>query len=261
MAAINALLHELRYELLKVVALNAFLDAIILFLILLLVGNIFGIGIALPAGIAAAFFLINAWRRARKLNLRYVEERNPELREMLRTAADNKASDSLMAHALFSEVIERVRGVSSGTFLNFQGLVTKIGITFTLSIFILGLAFFNVNIQKFENPLAGMGGRLSALFPSGDAEMENPVLEKGDEGIYGEPSIARLGDEQLDITLQRNLNQVDFTSVQQASPDSAESLKDYPVDPAAKASQVYTGGLEDINDRKTAADYSQEIKR
>jgi hypothetical protein len=261
MAAIHSLFDELKFELMKVAVLNAFLDATIVFLVSLLVCNVFGIRMLYPLIIAGVFFVIDTWRYARKLSLSYIEEKNPTLREMLRTAADNRASDNLMSHALFAEVIEKVRNVSSGTFLNFQRLLLKIGTVFLVSAILISLAFFNVNIQKFENPLAGLENRFSSLFHGGPdaAANETGIGAAGD--IYGEASIAKLGQQQLDVKLSQNLNQIDFTSVKNADAASNPDLEDYPVDVQAQASAAYTGGLEDVNDRKTAAEYSQEVKK
>ncbi len=262
MSAIHGLLAEIRFEMLKVIILEAFLDATILFLTLFLLLALFGIGL-LPPLILALLFLAGdiAWR-SRRISLRFIEERNPGLREMLRTAADNKEDEGLMAHALFAEVIERMREVSGGSFLDFKRTGTKIGAVFVVSALLVALAFFNVNIQKFENPLAGLGGRLgdgfSDLF-SGE-QVAGANLSDEDAELYGDPRMARLGQEELDVTIRQSLNRIDFTQVGEADPSEA-GLEEYPVEVGAEASEAYTAGLEDINDRKTAADYSQEVRR
>jgi len=262
MAPIHGLFHEIRFEILKVVILNAFLDATILFLALLLILSIFSMSLIWPLLVALLFFSFSIWRYGRRLSLAYIEERNPTVREMLRTAADNKGEDTLMAHALFAELIEKIRTISSGTFLDFRRLFLKIGAVFVLSIILVSLAFFNINIQKFQNPLASIEDTIGGYWGNllGNANMTRPNVTEGGD-IYGEPSLAKLGNTALGITLQQNLNQIDFNKVSQA--DQAGAAPDaYPADNAsATASQAYTGGLQDVNDRKTAADYSQEIKK
>lgn len=261
MAAIKLLLDEVRFEMLKVIILNAFLDATILFLGLILLLSVFSISIILPFLLSILFFAGDVYRYWRQIDLRYVEERNPDIREILRTAADNQESDTLMAHALFTEVIRKVRNVSSGTFLNFKTLSTKIGAMFLLSIIILSLAFFNVNIQKFENPLSGFGERVGGIWKdfSGKETTQSINLSSEDD-IYGEYNLAHLGSQDLGITLEQSLNQVDFNNVENANPQDAGGLEDYPVEVTAEAGQAFTQSIEDINDRKTAAEYSQEIK-
>lgn len=255
---VDDLFSEMRFELFKVVLLNSFLDATVAFLILFLGLAVFGVGIWWALGFAALFFAVDVWRHARRLSLRYVEERNPEVREMLRTAADNRQSNSLMAQALFNDVVQKVRSVSSGTLLSVGPIVTKVVSIFALSLLIIGLAFFNVSIQKFENPLRGLQESVGGYFDGeGDENVTGDIGEG--EDIYGDGRMASLGDQELQVTLQQNLNTVDFNNVEEAEEQESQ-LETYPTEVEAEASEAYTGGLEEITDRKTAADYSQEIK-
>jgi len=260
MTAIKSLFNEIRFEMLKVIILEAFLDATILFLALLLLLSIFSIGALVPLLLALLFLAGDVAWRSRRISLAAIEEKNPSVREMLRTAADNKDEESLMAHALFAELIGKMRRVSSGSFLDLRRTGAKLAALFVLSSILVSLAFFNVNIQKFENPLAGIEGKFSGLHGlfSG-APVNGTNLSGMDDALYGEPRIAKLGQERLDVQIQQGLNAVDFSKVSAADPGSQE-LKDYPVDVKAEASGAYTAGLEDINDRKTAAEYSQRIK-
>jgi len=261
MPPITSLLHELRFETLKVALLNGFLDATILFLGLVLILSIFSIGIMIPLIVAILFLIFDIWRYMRKVSLRYIEDRNPEVREMLRTAADNKHSDSLMAQALFADVIERMRRISGGTLLDFQKIGLKLAALFLLSLILVSLAFFNIDIQKFQNPLAKFEDKVSDYWNKafGDANETDANVTDADDSIYGDPSLAKLGDQALDVKLQQNLNQIDFNQVSSAD-QLASTLDGYPVNTSARASQAYTGGISDVNDRKAAAEYSQQIK-
>lgn len=256
---IRNLLDEVRFELFKVIVLNAFLDATFIFLLAYLILTIFSIGWLIPLVIASLFFLGDVWFYSRRLSLRYIEERNPEVREMLRTAADNQDQQSLMAQSLFKEVAERMRQISSGSFLSVGKLATKLSAVFVLSIVLVGLAFFNVNIQKFESPLGTLQDRLAGFGSYfGDHNESTPIDEVGDE--FGEPRMAELGESVLDITVQQSLNAVDFSNVNEAEETDDGGLRDFPAQVGAQAGAAYAGGLEEVTDRKTAADYSQEIK-
>ncbi len=256
MTSITELFNELRMEMFKVILLNSFLDAALVFLVSYLLLTIFSIGVLAPVVIAALFFCVAIVWHSRTLTLAYIEERNPEVSEMLRTAADNKESDTLMAHALFAEVAAKMRRVSSGSFLQLGRLLTRLAAIFLLSMGIITLAFFNVNIQKFENPFLGIADKVGSYL--GKTEPLNTTTP-GAVDTLGDPHMATLGDQQLALTVQQSLNTVDFTSVSEAD-ETAAALETFPVTVSARASEAYAGGLQDITDRKAAADYSQEIK-
>ncbi len=260
-SSIKSLLAELKLELLKVILLTAFLDATILFLALYLVLSLFGGGVLAPLLLALLSLFLDVRRLWRRHSYRFIEKRNPELREMLRTAADNKEETSIMAQALFADLFQRVRRLSSGTLLDVKGFVVRLGLIFGLSLLLVTLAFFNVNVQKFENPLAGVNDRLSSYARGflGGEELENATLQELSD-IYGDPSLAKLGSKELAITVSQNLNRIDFTRVEEASPESGD-LRNFPARVSVQASEAFTAGLEDVSDRKTAAEYSQEIKR
>lgn len=256
--AITGLFDELRFEMFKVVILNSFLDAALVFLLSYLLLTIFSIGIIAPLIITGLFFVGSVLWHSRTLTLQYIEERNPEVSEMLRTAADNKESNSLMAQALFADVARRMRSISSGSFLRIGRLLSRLSLIFVLSLGIITLAFFNVNIQKFENPFSGLAEGLSDSLGDGQADETDAPIDSVDE--LGDARMATLGDQQLEVTVQQSLNAIDFTSVEEAEENEDAGLETFPTDVAAQAGEAYTGGLQEITDRKTAADYSQEIK-
>jgi hypothetical protein len=219
MQPIRNMFNEVQYELVKIILLNVFLSTVILFLATDLIALIFNMPLWYVIIISSLYFIIMLSIEVRKISIRHVEEKNPQLKEILRTAKDNMGDDSLMAHALFFEVLEKIKGVSSGTFLDFKKLMTKIAIIFCLAIVLVSIAFFNVNISKFDNPLekpmAAIGGFFNKITGQ---EPDNSLV--GDAEVFGDPSIARLGNDQLVATVNPSMNAPDFTTVDPASPSN-----------------------------------------
>jgi hypothetical protein len=214
---IKNMFNEVQYELVKIILLNVFLSTVIFFLIADLVALIFGMPIWYVIAFAFAYFAIMMTIELRKITVHSVEEKNPDLHEILRTAKDNMHEDSLMAHALFSDVLERMKRVSSGSFLDFRKLMTRISIIFVLSIVLVSLAFFNVNIQKFDNPLERPMSYLGRLF--GNDQVQASANQAGND-VFGDPSMATLGNKQLTATINPSLNNPDFNNVDPAAPSS-----------------------------------------
>ncbi len=222
MKPIKNMFNEVQYELVKIILLNVFLSTVILFLAADLVALVFNMPIWYVIVISFLYFVILMYHEVKKISITEVEKNNPNLHEILRTAKDNQNEDSLMAHALFFEVIEKMRKVSSGTFLDLKKILTKLGAIFALAIILISLTYFNVNIARFENPLegplSGLGAFLSGMTGEGDPNAGGNIATDGD--IFGDPSMAKLGDDQLIATVNPSLDSPDFNNVDPSSPNS-----------------------------------------
>jgi type IV secretory pathway TrbD component len=216
---IKNMFNEVQYELVKIILLNVFLSTVILFLIADLIALMFGMPIWYVIVIAFLYFIIMMIVEVRKISVYHVERKNPELKEILRTAKDNMSEDTLMAHALFYEVLEKMKKVSSGTFLDFKKLMLKLSAIFVLAIVLVALAFLNVNIQRFDNPfekpLQVLGGFFGQVTGN---DVDASGIENADDDVFGDPSMAKLGNDQLTATVNPSLDNPDFNNVDPANP-------------------------------------------
>jgi len=257
---ITNMFEEIKYELLKVLLLNVFLESAVVFLGAHLLLSIFSMPLLYSGVVGATYFGLRFWFESKKFNIKRIEDRNPSLKEMLRTANDNQENDTLMAHALFADVLKKMRKVSSGTFINMNIILKRIGTIFVLSIVLVSLAFFNIDIGQFENPLqqplSKAGQFLKGLTGK---ELPQEEIDLGDDSLYGDARMADLSQEQLDLQINPSLNQIDFSNLE--DPDAlGDTIEDFPGQAAAVQDGSYTGGLEDIADRKAAAEYAQQVR-
>ena len=220
-APIKNMFNEVQYELVKIILLNVFLSTIILFLIADLVALIFDMPIWYVIIMAFIYFIIMMVIEVRKISVYQVERKNPELREILRTAKDNMGEDTLMAHALFYEVLEKMKQVSSGTFLDFKKLMAKLIVIFVLAIVLVSLAFFNINIQRFDNPFAKPMQVIGGFFGAVTGQQPDASgVDPASDDVFGDPSMAKLGDKQLTATVNPSLDNPDFNKVDPSNPSS-----------------------------------------
>ena len=254
--------REVSYELTKILLLNVFFETAIIFLASHLIFSIFTMPLWYSIIVAIIFFVTRFWHGMREFNLKKIEEKNPELKEMLRTASDNQDDDNLMVHALFHDVLKKMRKVSSGTFLDMSKLVRRIGTIFVLSLVLVSIAFFNIDVGKFHDPLEKPMSMLGEFFKSigGAKELPQEEVDLGADGVYGEALMADLSAQELALKINPSLSEIDFSNLE--DPDRlADSIKDYPGEAEAVKDSSFDGGLEDVTDRKTAAEYSQEVKK
>ena len=100
MKPIKALFNEVKIEMLKVALINSFLDSIMIFFICYFVVSFFNIkflySLLIPGIITFIFFVISFLLKIKKLRLKNMEDANPQVKEMLRTAHDNMNEDNIM---------------------------------------------------------------------------------------------------------------------------------------------------------------------
>jgi hypothetical protein len=260
MQPIRSMFNEVQYELVKIILLNVFLSTVIVFLIIDLVSLVFTMPLWYVIIASALYFLIMMVVEVRKISVHQVEQKNPELREILRTAKDNMAEDTLMAHALFHEVLEKMRKVSSGTFLDFRKLMMKLGAVFVLAIILVSIAFFNINLSKFDNPferpLAALGGFIGKMTGN-----EPDPSTQGAGDIFGDPSMAALGADQLVATVNPSLNSPDFNTIDPTNP-SNDPLADLGGGDAAFTTPTggYSGSGLSERDQERSYNYAKQTQ-
>lgn len=226
MQPIRSMFNEVQYELVKLILLNVFLTSTIMFLVAYLVAFFFQMPVWYALILAFVYFVIILFYEIRQITITSVEKNNPELREILRTAKDNMGEDTLMAHALFFEVLDKMKRVSSGTFLDFKKLMMKLGTILVLSIVLVSLSFFGTNIARFDNPLekpiSAFNRFLGAVTGQ---EPDASGVDLAQDDIFGEARMANLGQDELTAAINPSLDNPDFNNIDPAAP-SGDPLAD-----------------------------------
>lgn len=257
---IRHLFRELRYEMFKNILLDAFLRAVIAFLIIDIFLSILGLSYIFSFIAAAMYFSYRMTKKMRSIRLKVFEEHNPEIREMLSTAADNLNRDNLVIQELFKEVIAKMRKVSSGTLIEPKSLVIMVIAIPLLAVLNFELSPIHVDIIDQDALLEGLQ---SVTFTDRffnrtqvDVDIEDDIL--WDDDIYGERRVAQLGDQEISIKMQSG-EETDFT---RPRPEDTEQItfRDYPDQEAIDI--VYDGKVasEHIVESDLARRYNERIR-
>jgi hypothetical protein len=236
--------RELRYEVIKVAFLNAFLTAAIVFFAANVLGTILKISFwysLVPAGLV---FFILFIRMMSRYTLRRLEEGNPEVRELLRTAADNQGTDSLLVHALFLELMQKLETVSAGVFISARSTTTKFLVIAALAfapLLLVNYAPFMITGNPIEHLTwnDAVSGAKQALAPV------IPIADATDRNLTGEKDILALGNDKLDITANAGQGSVDFSNPA-AAQQKQFGYNDYP--DQVDAQQTTAGSSLDTQD-------------
>lgn len=195
---VEKLLKRLRREFIKVNLIQAALDAIMVFLASNLVLFLLNITIVSTSMhyrilfVSSFIFLLVDWlRRSRKYRLEIYEEENPELREILRTARDNLDNQNIVSQAMFDDLMERARSVTSESIIPGKQILQKIMVIGILS-FLTALS----GIVDYQ-PVEESQEIFSQLDPENIlSDDERDVLKNASE-IYGEER--EIGDVSTDL--------------------------------------------------------------
>ena len=262
MVRIKDLFNEVKLELLKVVLINTFLDAIMVFFLAYFITSFFNIKflyiILIPALITMLFFFISTSVRIKKLRLKAMEDANPQVKEMLRTAHDNMDEENIMTAALFAELKKKMRSVSTGNLLESKKIITRIISAVVIVFLIIFVSSLNINLNKIDLPFE----KLSFMIPSDKEEYVKgnitDLVFNETEVIYGEASIAKLGSEEIDLNMNPSMSEIDFNKISEAE---EEDLREGSLPQEIGVNPDVFSNQEVLDEAEQAANYSQRIKK
>ena len=213
---ISKALGELKRALIEVHALTWTLDMLVVFLVFELVFFLITIPwyySFVPAGL---YGLLHAYRGRKNLTYHYVEEKVPELKEQLITAADNIDKEYEIVESLNKDVLQHMKKTMISYFFSFGKLTRELFLLFVVAFLIIGASAYNVRfldtyeaVQEIKNFKAFKDYEVEESFL--EYEEGNPE----EDNIYGEKSIAELGDEQLLLELNPIKSDADISKMEE----------------------------------------------
>lgn len=212
MTEIKQLFRELYFEVFKISFLNASADSIIFFLIALNLTNLLTLPYYVALTLSILFLIGDVIYRMRITTLRKIEEKNPNVQDILRTAKDHYNSDNFMVKAMFEDLIARMKSVSAGSILNMRNTVVKVLIMCALSFSVIVLSAYNIHVP--ESVFDPSSYKEWFARPSAEQrEFYGIEFNESDEDIYGNASLAILGNEEIELAVNPDINKIDFDNV------------------------------------------------
>lgn len=253
------LFSEIRYEVWKVSFLNAFLNAAITFFFFNIIFTIIKERYVYSVVPALMIFAWSFVRKVRKYTLRKIEEGNPEVAEILRTAHDNSSRDTLMVHALFLELMQKMETVTAGVFIDPRRTVVKVGAIAVLAVIPLLITGF-LPFLIMDNPLPGIEESIRGALGDQPLAPTDPIEDAANRDLYGDRDVVALGNDRLDITAGSSGGSVDFTNTGEA--DGREfRYNDYPADIQAEQAESCPGCSVDPRNADLINSYSNRTRQ
>jgi hypothetical protein len=235
-------LKELKSSLLKVYMFEELLNAILVFLVAYLISSLFRLGLLLPSLSGLAYMVFAIYRELRLRPDKAVESKYKDLREKLSTAAEYANIESRVANELKADVLQGLRKVEESSFLSERRIYAKSVAAVALCFVILllspvSIGFFNANIADLFSPDE------SKQLPVGNFKVgkekqkgELPIaIHSSKKDIYGQPSVAKLGSEELMVILKPAGTELSTSSVK--PPEELQFTEHYPEEVVSVAAE------------------------
>ncbi len=264
MKTIRNLFREVKIEIYKVSFLHSFLNATTAFLTVSLITSLFGSHLIFSGIIALLTFILSMMHYLDKLGFKQLEDGNPQIKEMLRTAHDNvEQSNNIMVQSLFLDLAKKMQTVSSGALLASSALFLQIAL-------IAGLTFTSVLVASLGIDLTSSLGNLpfgQTLFGQQQNKFtphlrpnQTTIEDLGfnDSGlILGDDSVAKLNNEQINLQLTPEMKEMDFNKEKDLE-DKQFQRDSYPVAVSAQSAETMDNDIP--KESELAKAYSLQVK-
>ncbi|MBI4449268.1 hypothetical protein HY641_04560 [Candidatus Woesearchaeota archaeon] len=210
-------IREIRDVLTQIAVAEAMLDSLLFFFVIYLVCMLLGIDWRLGVVISLVFFAHHCSQKVKHINLRDVETTVPELKEQLSTSADNVHLDNEIVQLLHLDVLARMRAVKVSMFIPYKKLWREIMGIAAIAFLIIILVSLNVKFLDYKTVLSGFKAPNSKTTIDFNAlEADNSTGGGGD--IFGNESIAELGNRQLQLQINPILSEINLDDIKEAKP-------------------------------------------
>ncbi|MBI3036178.1 hypothetical protein HYY73_00255 [Candidatus Woesearchaeota archaeon] len=236
-------LKEVKASLLKVFLFEEMLNAILVFLVAYLIGSLFKISVAVPLLLSIGYGAFSLYRELHLKPARMVETKYKDLKEKLSTAAEYAKVENRVVNELKAEVLQNLKKVEESSFLNEKRVYTKSVAAVVLCFVILLLSPFSISLFKHSFPnlfsaqdnsdaAAIAGFKLGKEKAKGEAPL---ALQQSNKGIYGSPTAAKLGSEELKVILKPAGTELSTSNVK--PPQELQFTEQYPEEVVSVAAE------------------------
>ncbi len=187
------------------------------------------------------------YSKSRFNKVKVIEAHYEALNEKLSTAIDNDDEKNFFVAELHDEVKQGMKIVNTSEFFNTRRLMTDLASVVILSLLIVAVARFNINISRFE-AAQEIFGEIASLASDAVTDLAKKQADgtggeegAGEEGafddIFGEKTVIDLGNTQMELTLAPGEEEIDIN--QEKDEKDLEFEQSYPEEVGGEAESSY----------------------
>jgi len=192
-------IREMNFTLDLVLIFEEILNAVLIFLVFYFVLSFFNYYPLTAIAPAVAYLIFFIYLKIKKDKAKVVESKYDALKEKLRTARDNINMENPIVEELDEEVVRDMKDVRISSFINTRDVAWKVTVSMVLCFIIVLLAMLNVDFMSLTSSIT-VEKMLNRTILKGNTDLD--IELNVSEDIYGEESIAKLGDRELSIKIK-----------------------------------------------------------
>jgi hypothetical protein len=247
MKKFTKVLREINFTFNNIIFFNVFLTSILIFLSVYITLSLFNFYKEYAMVPALLYFFIFSIKGITEKHLLEVERKYPFLNERLRTARDNIKMDTPIVDSLKSDIMHDMKYVNVSSFINEKKISYKILITIVLCFLLVFSSQFDLsfNLRDTAKRASDFISNIREGNEEGGGGQQGHQRIAGSgasESMFGDPSIAEMGDEELDMMLKPSGYEIKLGSVKEAERREFEQL--FPGDVFAESANVYQENIE-----------------
>ncbi|MBN1644432.1 hypothetical protein JW851_00130 [Candidatus Woesearchaeota archaeon] len=208
-------LNELKKAVFEITFSVCWLDCLIVFMLCLLIFKLISVAWYLSVIPALLYSVIHVRNRIKKAaRFSYIEEKVPELKEKISTVADNLSRDNPVIQELNKDVLAGMHLIRTSYFFSFSRLTRELLTLAILAFLVTGVSAYDVQFINFNKVIDEVGD-LRVFKGKYDINEELLAYEENlSEDIYGNKSVAILGNEELKLQINPVLSDVDISKIE-----------------------------------------------
>jgi hypothetical protein len=212
MKEFKKILNEVNVIVEEVLAFDIILTSVLIFLLFYLILMLINFNAWYALFPTLAYLLFLLYKDLNKNKYKMVEANYKPLYEKLRTAADNVDVENEIVDDLEKEVTQDLTNVPISSFVKLKKVSYKVLGSVILCLVILFASIYNVNFGDWNAAFEGIKdyviGETSGTGGGLRGDELNAGTEGGDAELYGEESMAQIGNEEVQITIKQSTAEV-----------------------------------------------------
>ncbi len=260
MQIVERALGELKRVLYVLDFTNWFLDALLIFVIILLFCVLLGESWIYALLFALGYLLVRWVFSVSDNKYLIVEKKVHELNEQLRTVADNIYRTNPILDSLKEDVVKNMKKVKTSYFINEKFVTVKVLIICLLAFFVVFASFMNINFNGIDfslpDPLKAVGIRGYGKEPV----HLNFFLSQGNlSDLLGNKSLAELGSKEFQLVVNPLESDVDLSLVENVG-DTDFSKPNFPKEIYTRYDVAYNEQIAKENQKVVRSYFDQIIR-